>query len=207
MTKLIIFFCLTLAALAQMPPDMIEPVESKPIVWDKFEVATNKAGVSIGGKSVDKDGNIFTTFVATDHHFVIGAGKVSVTGANGAGQHNAPKDTLTAVASGYSHSVGLTDDGRVVCWGYTTHGQCTPPEGMGKCVAVAAGHSHSMALNDKGKVWEWGNNGDTNRISILDTLPPIVKIDASGNTSVAVDAVSNVYIWDGGQPIKYGKEK
>jgi hypothetical protein len=75
MTKLIpIFFLLVVVAGAQ------EPVEPKPIIWDKFEVSTNTAGLTIGGKVIDKAGVITTVSVAKDHSVTLAGGKLTVIG-------------------------------------------------------------------------------------------------------------------------------
>jgi alpha-tubulin suppressor-like RCC1 family protein len=209
-----IFLVCVISLKAQDKPSSPDPIADappieivKPIIWDKFEAATNKDGITIGGKAVDKTGKITTVSVAKDHSVALVAGKAVVTGADGAGQRDAPKDTFTSVASGYSHSIGLTEDGRVICWGYNAHNQCDVPKDIGKVIMVAAGHSFSMALDDKGKVWEWGDNG-TRKSEILNELPVIIKIDASGETSIAIDADGVTYTWGGdGQPVKYEKSK
>ncbi|KAL4225418.1 hypothetical protein ACF0H5_016108 [Mactra antiquata] len=79
-------------------------------------------------------------------------------------------------AAGLRHSMALTDDGNVFCWGNGKRGQCgvtsdsklpvkvtspykvTIPEDIGKVIYIAAGSYHSLALSDKGILIVWGCN-------------------------------------------------
>jgi hypothetical protein len=52
---------------------------------------------------------------------------------------------VTAIASGFGHTLALKNDGTVVKWG-SDWGQTTVPEGLGGVTAIAAGLSHSVVL-------------------------------------------------------------
>jgi alpha-tubulin suppressor-like RCC1 family protein/subtilisin family serine protease len=113
---------------------------------------------------------------------------VQVTGLNGI--------TITAIAAGNSHSLGLSSDGTVWAWGNNSSGQLgdgtttmrsVPVQvpGLGGIVAIAAGSAHSLALGSDGRVWTWGYNGSgqlgdgttVNRL-IPTPVPGIVKATA-----------------------------
>jgi hypothetical protein len=199
----LIFAFLPFLAFAQ---DDLTPIPVKPIDYAKFEDATSTASIAVEGKVISTSGVISTVSVATDHAIESKAGKASVTGGNGAGQKNAPSDTFVSVVSGYSHCVGLTAAGKVVCWGYAAHGQCDVPKYLGFATAIAAGHSHTLALVG-GRVFAWGDNHE-HQCDVLEGLPTIVSIDASGDYSMATDAAGTVYVWGNGeQPRKYQKLK
>lgn len=85
--------------------------------------------------------------------------------------------TLTAVAAGFSHSLAVTADGKVLAWGAnrwgqlgngtttTTGCQCLSdpvqtilPAGV-TATAVSGGSDFSLALTSTGKVLAWGFNG------------------------------------------------
>ncbi|KAJ0027373.1 hypothetical protein Pint_36467 [Pistacia integerrima] len=81
---------------------------------------------------------------------------------------------IIQTASGGYHSLALTDEGKVLSWGYGGHGQ------LGHCstenqkvpvvikaladervVYIACGGSSSAAITDKGKLYMWGNAKDS----------------------------------------------
>jgi alpha-tubulin suppressor-like RCC1 family protein len=80
--------------------------------------------------------------------------------------------TVTAIASGFYHSLALNSDGTVWAWGlgsvgqlgdgnfYTTGngGVATPVQvsGLSTVTAIAGGEAHSLALKSDGTVWAWG---------------------------------------------------
>ncbi len=83
---------------------------------------------------------------------------------------------VSKIASGYSHTLALKNDGTVWAWGWNGNGQLgdntttnrlTPIQVLGSggsgnltdVVAIAAGYSHSFALKSDGTVWAWGWNG------------------------------------------------
>lgn len=80
------------------------------------------------------------------------------------------------VAAGLRHSVALTVDGEVYCWGHAKRGQCSvlvddkPPQkimspckvvfplGTGRIKQVVAGSYHTAALSENGQLFVWGCN-------------------------------------------------
>ncbi|NP_001017352.2 RCC1 and BTB domain-containing protein 1 [Xenopus tropicalis] len=86
------------------------------------------------------------------------------------------------VACGSHHSMALTSDGEVFCWGYnncgqvgsgTTANQSVPRRVSATLqskvvVSIAAGQSSSMAVTDNGHVYCWGYNG-TGQLGIGNT--------------------------------------
>ncbi|WCJ44693.1 Regulator of chromosome condensation (RCC1) family protein [Euphorbia peplus] len=81
---------------------------------------------------------------------------------------------IVQVASGGYHSVALTDEGRVLSWGFGGHGQLghssIESERIPRLidaladqnvVYIACGGSSSAAVTDKGKLYMWGNGKDS----------------------------------------------
>src|SRR5205085_1232757 len=77
--------------------------------------------------------------------------------------------SVTAVITGFSHSLALRDDGTLWAWGVNTFGQLgdgtiasrTTPvlvSGLTSATALAAGFRHSLALRNDGAVWAWGDS-------------------------------------------------
>ncbi|CAL1390883.1 unnamed protein product [Linum trigynum] len=80
---------------------------------------------------------------------------------------------VTQIACGGYHSLALTDDGKVLSWGFGGHGQLGHPSNQNQKVPVvidaladqrvtyiACGGSSSAAVTDDGKLYTWGNNRD-----------------------------------------------
>ncbi|KAK4594139.1 hypothetical protein RGQ29_017997 [Quercus rubra] len=78
------------------------------------------------------------------------------------------------IASGGYHSLALTDDGKVLSWGYGRHGQLGHSSILNQkipvviealsdehVVYIACGGSSSAAVTDKGKLYMWGNAKDS----------------------------------------------
>jgi alpha-tubulin suppressor-like RCC1 family protein len=125
---------------------------------------------------------------------VVSRGTVLAWGNNGNGElgdgNNSPAKvpvevsisgvTVTAIASGYDHTLALTSAGTVYAFGNNNYGQMgdgnkdggseTPVQvlnysgGTGTYLsgitAIAAGVSFSLALTSSGNVYAWGNNGN-----------------------------------------------
>lgn len=109
-------------------------------------------------------------------------GAVEAWGANAQGQlgdgttRHAPRPCtvegmevrIRAVAAGDNHALALTEDGRVLSWGWNFHGALGsgsredrrrpgPVIGLpGPAIAIAAAASHSLALLEDGAVMAWG---------------------------------------------------
>jgi hypothetical protein len=58
------------------------------------------------------------------------------------------------MAAGYAHTVGLRQDGTIVCWGLNDSGQCNSPSGT--FTKVTAAYRHSGGLRTDGTIAVWG---------------------------------------------------
>ncbi|GFO56428.1 hypothetical protein GMSM_34350 [Geomonas sp. Red276] len=65
---------------------------------------------------------------------------------------------LAKLEAKLTHTVALTGDGRVICWGGNEYGQSSPPAGLGPVSQIAAGGHHTVALLADGTVTGWGDN-------------------------------------------------
>ncbi|KAJ0088207.1 hypothetical protein Patl1_33075 [Pistacia atlantica] len=118
-------------------------------------------------------GGFFTTVLARKGNFGIGeSDKVG-------GWRPKPIPSLEDVliiqlASGGYHSLALTDEGKVLSWGYGGHGQLghSSTENQKvpvviealvdeRVVYITCGGSSSAAITDKGKLYMWGNAKDS----------------------------------------------
>jgi alpha-tubulin suppressor-like RCC1 family protein len=84
--------------------------------------------------------------------------------------------TITALSTGYAHTVVLTSEGRLYAWGWNNQGQLgdgtttrrlTPVEvtmsGVlaGKTVtAISTGDGHTVVLTSEGRLYAWGRNNN-----------------------------------------------
>ncbi|HEX7478653.1 MAG TPA: hypothetical protein VF331_12655 [Polyangiales bacterium] len=75
------------------------------------------------------------------------------------------------IASGDSHTCGITPDARIVCWGDGTdpkakqdinYGQSAPPDGTFKEVSAGGVHTCAIATDDTLVCWGAGNAADPN---------------------------------------------
>src|SRR5205823_1757576 len=107
------------------------------------------------------------------------------------GQCNVPSGLsgVTEISAGWSHSLGLKQDGTVVAWGCGTDdfGQCKVRADLRDVIAIAAGDSHSLALEADGTVVAWGCNGMVGEC-IVTGLSGVIAISAGYETSLAVKA-------------------
>ncbi|KAJ7294375.1 hypothetical protein O6H91_Y261400 [Diphasiastrum complanatum] len=100
------------------------------------------------------------------------------------------------VAAGGTHSVVLTEEGRVWTWG-----QPWPPgdikqistpvrvQGLEKVRVVAAGAFHNLALLEPGNVWAWGNN-EYGQLGTGDTQPRASPIPVRGLTGLVLEDIA-----------------
>ncbi len=137
---------------------------------------------------------------------------------------------IVMIASGYDHTIALTDDGYVFAWGCNAYGQLgdgTTDDGLTPVQVLAgeqgeetylhdissisAGGYHSVALTDDGYVLCWGYNeygqlGDdttTNSLSPVKVhdvdnvgdLAGIASIAAGGFETAAVSSAGYVFCW------------
>jgi alpha-tubulin suppressor-like RCC1 family protein len=132
-----------------------------------------------------------------------GGNKIVFTAATG----DIASRTVIAIAAGYSHSLALTDDGRLFAAGWNYHGKLGLKDtadnanrkefddtnlsdviGGDKIIAIAAGEHHSLALTRNGRLFAAGYNyngqlglGDTaDRAFFDDTNLTDVKAIAAG---------------------------
>jgi alpha-tubulin suppressor-like RCC1 family protein len=80
--------------------------------------------------------------------------------------------TFASLSTSWMHTLALTADGTVYCWGANLLGSCgtgltvdrllvpTPITGAPPFVAVSAGDYHSCALTAAGTAYCWGDNED-----------------------------------------------
>ena len=90
------------------------------------------------------------------------------------------------IAAGYSHSLGITADGKLWAWGENNEGELgdgttvdgtSGPEQIGTAtnwVAISGGNTHSLGITADGKLWAWGQNneGELGDGTNTDTLRP-----------------------------------
>lgn len=60
------------------------------------------------------------------------------------------------IVAGYSHVSGLREDGTVLAWGDSSHGQTKVPSNLSGVVDIQAGWCHTTALKVDGSVESWG---------------------------------------------------
>jgi alpha-tubulin suppressor-like RCC1 family protein len=116
--------------------------------------------------------------------------------------------TVTALASGISHTIALTQDGLVFTWGANGSGQLgngttvdssvpvavtfVPPADP-TIVAVAAGGSHCLALADDGVLYAWGDNGSGQLGTALPLPDSSVPIEVTvAGSSLATKTVTDI---------------
>ena len=73
-----------------------------------------------------------------------------------------------AISAGHSHSMAVSDDGRLWVWGSSSSGQIGDGRTsnrrfpvnyiMDDVVAISAGRFHSAAITSDGALWTWGSN-------------------------------------------------
>jgi alpha-tubulin suppressor-like RCC1 family protein len=125
------------------------------------------------------------------------------------------------VKCGSSHSVVLTDEGEVYCWGFNKSGltdftsgddyQIIPIKVNGfdgkKIKAISCGYRHSMALTECGSVYSWGNNKwGQSRVKKFDNfLSP--KMVALNNAIVRISCgrFHNLLLTNDGQIYAFGR--
>jgi uncharacterized protein YjdB len=144
---------------------------------------------------------------------------------NGSGDSTIPKAvsggfSFTDIASGLSHTCGVTSSGDMYCWGENADGQLgigstsqllaptTAVSGSQTWVDVSAGSAHTCGTTTTGKVYCWGanNNGqlgrDPNTTTNSNTPIEVTISGASLDTvelgfgySCAITSNSDAYCW------------
>lgn len=112
-------------------------------------------------------------------------------GSNQYGQLGVPGDgPFTQIACGDSHSVALTEDGRIKCWGDNRFHQLYGIPRDSGFIQIACGAHHSVALNRDGTLRSWGfHSGDT------PTDGPFTQIACGHSHSVALRADGTIVGW------------
>ena len=124
---------------------------------------------------------------------------------------------ITAIASGYSHSLAQLYYGDVQAWGNNEYGQlgdgtttdmkevAVNVSGLEYITAIAGAEAHSLALKNDGTVWAWGNNGSgqlgdgtiTDKTTAVQVsgLGDITAIAGGGYNSLALKNDGTVWVW------------
>ena len=124
---------------------------------------------------------------------------------------------ITAITSGYSHSLAQRYNGNVQAWGNNEYGQlgdgtatemmeiAVDVSGLEYITAIAGGEAHSLALKNDGTVWAWGNNGsgqlgdgtitDKTTAVQVNGLGDITAIAGGGYNSLALKNDGTVWAW------------
>lgn len=98
---------------------------------------------------------------------------------------------VVAVAAGSFHSVGLRNDGTVVCWGAITN----VPDGATNTISIAAGAYHNLALQSDGSILAWGNNNAYGQTTVPNSATNVIAIAAGNYHNLALRADGTVVAW------------
>ena len=126
------------------------------------------------------------------------------------------------VACGYEHTVLLTADGNVLCFGSNEYGQCglansastlllpravSVPRAEGRVTAVACGSHHTLALTSAGALYAWGQNlsgqlgtgdkEDRHTPTLVASLWGVVvcHVSAGSHHSLAISLSGDAWAW------------
>ena len=105
----------------------------------------------------------------------------------------APNSGFIAIAAGYSHNLGLKDDGSIAAWGSNQYGQCdvgAPDSGF---IAIAAGYNRSLGLVaevDTGPVADAGAEQ-----VVYAWIDGIAEVSLDGSGSFDADGDELDYFW------------
>ncbi|MFB9311776.1 RCC1 domain-containing protein [Nocardioides plantarum] len=116
---------------------------------------------------------------------------------------------VTAIATGFDHSLALTSDGTVYAWGNAGNGRLGDGTGTGSSsvpvlvdrsamgtrtiVAISAGSSHNVAAASDGSVYAWGFNGNGqlgNGTTTRALVPVVVTSTGAGNPLAGAGATA-----------------
>ncbi len=118
---------------------------------------------------------------------------------------NGSSVNIVHVAAGRSHSLALTEEGRIFAWGDNSQGQLgtgltlnqsvpvpvnqSGPISSRSIVALAAGENHSVALAADGSVFTWGGNS-RGQLGTGNTTPSLVpvQVDLGGRKALSLVA-------------------
>jgi alpha-tubulin suppressor-like RCC1 family protein len=141
---------------------------------------------------------------------------------------------VKSIYAGDDHNCALTEMGNLFCWGLNSRGQTghlssdeskqiigrtfvsqAEPVNISPVIDVALGTTHSCVVTIKELVWCWGNNiygqlaqgwgVDRSHIPLLvGSLLEIKNIDASMNTTCAIDSKQRMQCWGAGESGQLG---
>jgi alpha-tubulin suppressor-like RCC1 family protein len=129
--------------------------------------------------------------------------------------------TVTAIAAGQYHTLGIASNGKVYGWGYDGTGQLgnssrtTPPNPVVTqfptgvtATSIAAGGYHSMAIGSDGKLYTWGDNNDGqlgDGTEILHLKPqPVTLPNSAEPTGLAAGLYHSMVIGSDGKIYAWG---
>jgi len=133
-------------------------------------------------------------------------------------------EKVVQVSAGYNHSIGLTESGRIFCWGRNDQGQL----GLGdsfidmysmedmprllesskldgkRVVRVSAGKGTSAALTDDGKIFHWGHKimHEPMEVPVEETDDKPVKVLMAGDSSKG--GTTTAWLTESGRLHTYG---
>ncbi|KAL3990163.1 HECT-domain (ubiquitin-transferase) family protein [Acanthocheilonema viteae] len=126
--------------------------------------------------------------------------------------HMSSTVSIIQISAGRSHSMAVSDDGRLFAWGSNSHGQLamscdilisdTPKRvpSLPETVQVTCGASHTVSLNGGGRVFIWGQQPDGRirhspaEVEIFVSVP-IIQISAGNLFTMALTASGTLYAW------------
>lgn len=187
---------------------------------NSFAASTNHSA------SIKPDGSLWTWGINFEGQ--LGNGTTAATAEPTRVLADDPNTTWAQVATGTSHTLALTTDGRLYAWGRNAEGQLgdnttaqrtaptavkLPAEaGQLQWKQIATGTSHSLALTTDGRLYTWGYNHNgqlgtgyaRNRTAPVEIpLPPAAanttwaQVTAGNNHTLALTADGRLFAWGG----------
>jgi hypothetical protein len=102
-------------------------------------------------------------------------------------QTNVPPNVtnVTALATGWSHTLALKSNGTVVAWGSNSDGQTNVPVDLANVVAIAGGDGHSLAVKSDGTIVAWGLNY-AGEATVPSNVSDVAQIAGGGEQSLTL---------------------
>ena len=91
------------------------------------------------------------------------------------------------VSDGQGHTCAVRADGRLICFGENTYGQCDVPADVGPVLTVAAGNCHICAVRADGRLTCLGWN-NTGQCDVPADLGPVLALVAGRGHTCAAQA-------------------